>query len=36
MYAGSSNMGGLTLKVLTFRGLVERTLIVTPANLTPQ
>jgi superfamily II DNA or RNA helicase len=29
-------MGGLLVKELKFRGLVERTLIVTPANLTPQ
>jgi hypothetical protein len=29
-------MGGLTIKELKFRGLVERTLIVTPANLTDE
>ena len=29
-------MAGLTIKELKFRGLVERTLIVTPANLTDQ
>src|SRR5215472_17248184 len=34
--AGKTIMGGLTLKELKFRGLVERTLIVTPANLTDQ
>jgi SNF2 family DNA or RNA helicase len=34
--AGKTIMGGLMLKELKFRGLVERTLIVTPANLTPQ
>ena len=34
--AGKTIMAGLTLKELKCRGLVERTLIVTPANLTPQ
>lgn len=34
--AGKTIMGGLTLKELKFRGLVERILIVTPANLTDQ
>lgn len=34
--AGRAIMGGLTHKELKFRGLVERTLIVTPANLTDQ
>jgi superfamily II DNA or RNA helicase len=34
--AGKPIMGGLTIKELKFRGLVERTLIVTPANLTGQ
>jgi SNF2 family DNA or RNA helicase len=34
--AGKTIMAGLTLKELKFRGLVERTLIVTPANLTDQ
>ncbi len=34
--AGKTIMAGLTLKELKYRGLVERTLIVTPANLTPQ
>jgi superfamily II DNA or RNA helicase len=34
--AGKTIMGGLTIKELKFRGLVERILIVTPANLTPQ
>jgi superfamily II DNA or RNA helicase len=34
--AGKTIMAGLTHKELKFRGLVERTLIVTPANLTPQ
>src|SRR5262249_56533137 len=33
--AGKTIMAGLTHKELKFRGLVERTLIVTPANLTP-
>ncbi len=34
--AGKTIMAGLTTKELKFRGLVERTLIVTPANLTDQ
>lgn len=34
--AGKTIMAGLTLKELKFRGLIERTLIVTPANLTDQ
>src|SRR5487761_2607022 len=34
--AGKTIMGGLLIKELKFRGLIERTLIVTPANLTPQ
>ena len=34
--AGKTIMAGLTLKELKFRGLVERILIVTPANLTDQ
>ncbi len=34
--AGKTIMAGLTLKELKCRGLVERTLIVTPANLTDQ
>jgi superfamily II DNA or RNA helicase len=34
--AGKTIMAGLMLKELKFRGLVERTLIVTPANLTDQ
>ena len=34
--AGKTIMGGLLLKELKFRGLVERTLIVTPASLTDQ
>ena len=34
--AGKTIMAGLTIKELKFRGLVERTLIVTPANLTDQ
>jgi superfamily II DNA or RNA helicase len=34
--AGKTIMAGLALKELKFRGLVERTLIVTPANLTDQ
>ena len=34
--AGKTIMAGLTHKELKFRGLVERTLIVTPANLTDQ
>jgi hypothetical protein len=34
--AGKTIMGGLTIKELKFRGLVERILIVTPANLTDQ
>src|SRR5262249_51631265 len=34
--AGKTVMAGLTHKELKFRGLVERTLIVTPANLTDQ
>ena len=34
--AGKTIMGGLTIKELKFRGLIERTLIVTPANLTDQ
>ncbi len=34
--AGKTIMGGLLVKELKFRGLVERILIVTPANLTPQ
>jgi len=34
--AGKTIMAGLTIKELKFRGLIERTLIVTPANLTDQ
>ena len=34
--AGKTIMAGLLLKELKFRGLIERTLIVTPANLTDQ
>ena len=34
--AGKTIMAGLTLKELKCRGLVERTLIVAPASLTPQ
>ncbi len=34
--AGKTIMGGLAIKELKFRGLIERTLIVTPANLTDQ
>jgi SNF2 family DNA or RNA helicase len=34
--AGKTIMGGLLLKELKFRGLIERTLIVTPASLTDQ
>jgi len=34
--AGKTIMSGLTIKELKFRGLAERILIVTPANLTPQ
>jgi len=34
--AGKTIMGGLGIKELKYRGLVERTLIVTPANLTDQ
>jgi len=34
--AGKTIMAGLVIKELKFRGLIERTLIVTPANLTPQ
>ncbi|MBI2806091.1 MAG: DUF3883 domain-containing protein [Planctomycetes bacterium] len=34
--AGKTIMAGLLIKELKFRGLIERTLIVTPANLTPQ
>ena len=34
--AGKTIMAGLTTKELKFRGLVERTLIITPANLTDQ
>ena len=34
--AGKTIMGGLATKELKFRGLVERTLIITPANLTDQ
>jgi superfamily II DNA or RNA helicase len=34
--AGKTIMAGLTLKELKYRGLVERALIVTPANLTDQ
>lgn len=34
--AGKTIMGGLLLKELKFRGLLERVLIVTPANLTDQ
>jgi superfamily II DNA or RNA helicase len=34
--AGKTIMAGLTLKELKYRKLVERTLIVTPANLTDQ
>jgi superfamily II DNA or RNA helicase len=34
--AGKTIMAGLLLKELKLRGLVERVLIVTPANLTDQ
>lgn len=34
--AGKTIMAGLTIKELKFRGLIERTLIITPANLTDQ
>jgi len=34
--AGKTVMGGLGIKELKYRGLIERTLIVTPANLTDQ
>ncbi|NLE38382.1 MAG: DEAD/DEAH box helicase, partial [Pirellulaceae bacterium] len=34
--AGKTVMGGLTIKELKFRALIERILIVTPANLTDQ
>jgi Domain of unknown function (DUF3883)/SNF2-related domain len=34
--AGKTIMAGLPIKELKFRGLVERTLIITPANLTDQ
>jgi superfamily II DNA or RNA helicase len=34
--AGKTIMAGLLLKELTYRGLIERVLIVTPANLTDQ
>src|ERR1700677_4819437 len=34
--AGKTIMAGLTVKELKFRGLIERTLIITPANLTDQ
>jgi superfamily II DNA or RNA helicase len=34
--AGKTIMAGLLLKELKYRGLVERTLVVTPANLTDQ
>ena len=34
--AGKTIMGGLGIKELKYRGLVERTLIVTPASLTDQ
>jgi len=34
--AGKTIMGGLLIKELKLRGLIERTLIVTPANLTDQ
>jgi hypothetical protein len=34
--AGKTIMGGLTIKELKFRGLIERILIGTPANLTDQ
>ncbi|MDQ4077925.1 MAG: SNF2-related protein [Chloroflexota bacterium] len=34
--AGKTIMAGLLLKELKYRGLVERTLVVTPANLTGQ
>lgn len=34
--AGKTIMAGLTIKELKFRGLVERILIITPANLTDQ
>jgi len=34
--AGKTIMGGLGIKELKYRGLIERTLIVTPANLTDQ
>ena len=34
--AGKTIMAGLAIKELKFRGLIERTLIITPANLTDQ
>jgi superfamily II DNA or RNA helicase len=34
--AGKTIMAGLVIKELKFRGLIERTLIITPANLTDQ
>ena len=34
--AGKTIMGGLLLKEMKLRGLIERTLIITPANLTDQ
>jgi superfamily II DNA or RNA helicase len=34
--AGKTIMAGLTIKEQKFRGIIERTLIVTPANLTDQ
>jgi superfamily II DNA or RNA helicase len=34
--AGKTIMAGLLIKELKFRGLIERTLIITPANLTDQ
>jgi SNF2 family DNA or RNA helicase len=34
--AGKTIMAGLAVKELKFRGLIERTLIITPANLTDQ
>ena len=34
--AGKTIMAGLGIKELKFRGLIERTLIITPANLTDQ
>jgi SNF2 family DNA or RNA helicase len=34
--AGKTIMAGLSIKELKYRGLIERTLIITPANLTDQ